>query len=89
MKNELKIEKPRRIVASLREVIYMLSLKKKSVEEQHEILRRYEDRINIQKPDDPWNLVNHEECSVKSIHEARAKIEKYIDDYVATMDKQR
>lgn len=83
-----KINSTRKILSSLRELIYMLALKKTSLEEKYEILKRYDDRLDIQMPGDRWNIVDRTKCTPEVINQSKAKIEKSIERYVEIMNNE-
>jgi len=83
-----RINSNRKILSSLRELIYMLALKKTSLEEKYEILKRYDDRLDIQMPGDHWNIVDRTKCSPDVINQSKAKIEKAIERYVEIMNNE-
>lgn len=83
-----KISSNRKILAGLRELLYMLSLKKACLEEKYDILKRYDERIDIQRGNEPWNIVDRTKCSPEVINESKAKIEKAIERYVDIMNNE-
>ena len=80
--DKLQITSPRKVAACLREILYQLSLRKPTLEEQFDMLRRYDDRVNIRSEGDPWNIVDRDDFSVSSLEKTRKKLEarlKMID----------
>lgn len=65
---------PRKIVPMIREVLYALSLKKPTIEDNYAMLLRYDDRINIRKDGEPWNVVDRTMCTPAVVHAATIKL---------------
>lgn len=73
-----KIEKPRKIACALREILYNLSLKKPSLEDQYDMLKLYDARIDIKSPNDRWNVVDLTQCNPGVVHAAKIKAEAWL-----------
>jgi hypothetical protein len=65
---------PKKIAAMIREILYALSLKKPTYEDNYTMLLRYDDRMNIRKEGEPWNVVDRTMFTPSVIHAASIKL---------------
>lgn len=70
-----KVNTPRKVGTALREILYNLSLKKTTEDKKYEMLTLYDDRFDITKPGDKWNIVDRTQCNAGVIHAAKIKAE--------------
>ena len=74
-----KIHERRKVAAALRELLYKLTLKKPTTEDQYDMLKLYDARIDIKGPDDKWNVVDLTQCNPGVIHAAKIKAKAWLE----------
>lgn len=71
--------KPHKLAAMIREALYSLSLKKPTTEDNYALLLRYDDRMDIRKEGDPWNVVDRTQCNPGVIHASTIKLKAKLN----------
>lgn len=74
-----KINTPAKIATALRAILYQLTLRKPTLADKYDMLRRYDSRINITDEGDAWNVVDLTQCKPEVINESRMKAQRWLD----------